>query len=158
MSNVASETLETKISAGAAGAVAAAAAAAAAAGCCWSCASGLATGLLILQLRRADHQTHPQKRLPHTETQGQWRTGKAQNPTKKVSNVASETLETETSAGAAAAAAAAAAEVALLGLLLGSWSCTDHQTHPTKTALRGSEGRGKPKIPPKKCLTLLLKP
>ena len=78
--------------------------------------------------------------------------------TKKVSNVASETVETEQKIGAqtrlngaAAAAAAAASPVAATAAGLQNAPFATPKHH-------GPEGRTSPRSPPKKCLTLLLEP
>ena len=82
---------------------------------------------------------------------------------KKVSNVASETLETEQKIGtqtrpngAAAAATAAAAGAASPAAATGAAGL---QNVPFATPKHhGPEGRTSPRSAPKKCLTLLLKP
>ena len=146
MSNVASETLETEQKIGvqtrpndAAAAVAGAASPAAATG-------------------TASLQNVPFATPKHHGPEG--RTSPRSAP-KKVSNAASETLETEQKIGtqtrpngaaAAATAAAAASPAAATG-------AAGLQNVPFATPKHhGPEGRTSPRSVPKKCLTLLLKP
>ena len=149
MSNVASETLETEQKIGAqtrpndaAAAVAGAASPAAATG-------------------TASLQNVPFATPKHHGPEG--RTSPRSAP-KKVSNVASETLETEQKIGtqtrpngaAAAAATAAAAGAASPAAATGAAGL---QNVPFATPKHhGPEGRTSPRSAPKKCLTLLLKP
>ena len=82
-----------------------------------------------------------------------------------MSNVASETLETEQKIGTqtrpngAAAAAATAAAAAGAASPAAATGAAGLQNVPFATPKHhGPEGRTSPRSPPKKCLTLLLKP
>ena len=63
--------------------------------------------LLLLLLPPATAQKHGHTALPDGETPWPWRTNKSENPTQKLSNVTSETLETEQQTCKKLAAAAA---------------------------------------------------
>ena len=81
-----------------------------------------------------------------------------------MSNVASETVETEQKIGAqtrlnGAAAAAAAAAAGAAGAASPAATAAGLQNAPFATPKHhGPEGRTSPRSPPKKCLTLLLEP
>ena len=147
MSNVACETLETEQKIGvqtrpndAAAAVAGAASPAAATG---------TASLQIVPFATPKHHGPAGRTSPRSAP-------------KKVSNVASETLETEQKIGTqtrpngAAAAATAAAAGAATAAATGAAGL---QNVPFATPKHhGPEGRTSPRSAPKKCLTLLLKP